>query len=131
MRRTHPLLRLAGLTTLVGGLMKLFDHPAGALVFSIGFAAVLVLRVWRVWHRPGRKTLTHVLFLLSVVGSLTALYFWYEGVGYARLFLGLSALCTGILSIKIDLDRWIGRENTRTLWHTARKVRWLELLRRL
>ena len=131
MRRSHPLIRLAGLVTLVGGLMKVFGHPAGALVFSIGFAAVLILRLWRVWQRPGRKTLTHALFLLSVVGSLVALYFWYQGLGYARLFLILSALCTGGLSLKIELDRWIGRENTRTLWHTARRVRWFELLRRL
>jgi len=123
-------MRWAGLVILAGGLMRLFHHPQGNLVFTIGFAIYFLVRLW-VWadkwrvlrSRPLRREqrglyLWHFVLILLALG---AVFLRYNEYPYGNLIFMIALLAESLLSLRIRLNGLIGAQNVSLGWRMLRQ----------
>lgn len=123
-------MRWAGLVILVGGLMRLFHHPRGNLVFTVGFTVYFLakLLVWAdKWQglrsRPlGREQrglyLWHFILILLTLGAVFLRYYEYP---YGNILFVIALLAESLLSLRIRLNELIGAQNVSLGWHILRQ----------
>lgn len=79
--KNNKWMRWAGLVIAVGGLMRLFHHPKGELVFTAGFAAYFAakLLIWLTRRVVVQRRLyfLHLALILLALGALLLRYQHY------------------------------------------------------
>lgn len=123
-------MRWAGLVILAGGLLRLFHHPQGNLVFTVGFAVYFLARLW-VWadkwrglrSRPrGREPRGiyrwHFVLILLALGVVFLRYYEYP---YGNVIFVITLLAESLVSLRIRLNERIGSQNVSLGWRMLRQ----------
>ena len=121
-RWTRTLLRVAALATLAGGVMRAFGDARGLTVLAGGIAALVVLRTARVLTRTRARTVWQLLLLAGAAGSLVCLWYWYQGNAWSRVWLAGTLLLTGLVSVRMEAEHYLGAANVGRLWQLLRAL---------
>ena len=120
-------MRWAGLVILAGVLMRLFGHPKGDLVFTVGFAAYFIgkLVVW--FGRRAvfpRRSPPGLLYLhLGLIGlAITGLLLRYWHYPYASTLFGVALLLESLVNLRIRLNELIGAGTVTLGWQLLREL---------
>ena len=122
--------RWAGLIILIGGLMRLFNHPQGNLVFTVGFAIFFLgkLGMWfDKWKGPRRIPLAreqhrlylwHFLLILLALGAVFLRYYQYP---YGNVLFVIALLAESLVNLRIRLNELVGSQNVSLGWRILRQ----------
>ena len=112
---------------LAGVLMRLFGHPRGDLVFTVGFAAYFVgkLVVW--FGRRAvfpRRSPPGLLYLhLGLIGlAITGLLLRYRQYPYASALFGVALLLESLVNLRIRLNELVGAGTVSLSWQLLREL---------
>jgi hypothetical protein len=129
MKKTK-LMRWAGLVILAGGLMRLFHHPQGNLVFTAGFAVYFLIRLWMwadKWRGLGSRPLgreqrgLYLWHFVLILLALGAIFLRYEEYPYGNVIFVIALLAESLLSLRIRLNELIGAQNVSLGWRMLRQ----------
>ena len=128
--KKNALNRLVGLIVLVGALMRLFGHPQGNLILTIGLAIFLLLKLLRLFNPlVGRWRAIHFLDFLLILAAMTALVLRYQSYPYASVVFGLLLLAETLVSLRIRLNALVGSSNVSTGLRLIRNLLFTRSLR--
>jgi predicted membrane protein len=130
--KKYKWLRWAGLIIAIGVLMRLFGHPKGNMVFTIGFVLFFLgkLLVWSDrWGRlrlafpnPNQRRLQLLHFTLILL-ALIALFMRYQQYAYGNVLFVIALLAESLVNIRIRLNELVGTQTVNLGWQFLKQ--WL------
>lgn len=104
--------KIIGITMIVGAFMRIFEHPHGALIFTIGFGAYLGMKLYKLLELRIRYwTKLHFFQLAFILIAFAALLFKYYDYPYSAVVLVIALLAEALISVKIKLNSMFGNSN--------------------
>jgi hypothetical protein len=105
-----------GLIILVGVILKMTDSPYGAIVFTIGFLAYIVLKMLKLFRTNKYLwTSLHSIQLVLLIFTAIALIFLYYQYPYARIAFVVFLFAESLINLKILINTYIGNDNFRNI----------------
>jgi len=104
--------KVIGITMIIGAFMRIFEHPQGALIFTVAFGAYLGMKLYKLLEfRIRYWTKLHFFQLTLILVAFAALFFKYYDYPYSGAVLIISLLAEALVSVKIKLNSMFGDSN--------------------
>lgn len=107
--------RWAGFVIAAGAIMRLFDHPQGNLIFTIGFAFFFLIKLFHLLGPHNRPwQFIHSLDFVLILIAFIALLLRYQTYPYSKIVFPIALLAEAIVGFRIKLNNLVGAQNVST-----------------